>query len=593
MRRAAALVALTIVVQVSAVANAQTAGEAPYHFALGKILIDEGAYAEAGDHLEKAVAAVPDDPYLRIEYADYLLNSGAVEAATVELATARSLAPDDPRVLKAVGQLQLQAARRRAEVFDQARTAFERLRSMDPGDLEVMSTLGRIYLSEERFAEAAEVFRQALGYWPQSRTLHGSLIDALLRSGAMTEAETAIEDSLRVHPASIRARLTLSGLRRRRGDRTGAAEVLSSTPRESGGESALFRQLAGALYEFELFSEALYWLDRSLDASDADPAEPRGLFLRALLLTAQGRREEARADLERLLQIEPDRTEALQLLVRHLFAAGQWSAVAELLEPRLAGELDGSKAELALLHSEALSQLGRAEEALDWLARAAGVPQVRDRALARQAETLLGLGLGEEADEVLRHLTAPGTREVLLLAAEACQRKQNFERSVPYLEELLAQGHDELETLFWLGAAYERTGREAEAEGQFRRYLEREPNSAPALNYLGYMWADNGENLDEALEMVQRAVALDPDNGAYVDSLGWAYFRLGSYAEALSHLERAAGLVEDPVVLEHLGDVYSALGQREEAAERYRSALTLEAENAAQVEEKLRQLGTP
>jgi tetratricopeptide (TPR) repeat protein len=356
----------------------------------------------------------------------------------------------------------------------------------------------------------------------------------------------------------------------------------------------LLRQLAGALYEFEVFSEALYWLDRSLEAGDADAVEPQSLFLRALVLTALGRGEEARADLEGVLQIDPDRTDALQLLVRLLLGSAQWSAVAELLEPRVGGHLDRSKAELVLLYSVALGQLGRQEEALDWLARAAADPEVHERALARQAETLLELDRGDEADAVLHALTASGTREVLLLAAEVCQRAQSFERSVPYLEQLVADGHDELETLFWLGAAYERIGREREAEGQFRRFLDRQPDSAPALNYLGYMWADNGENLDEALEMVQRAVALEPDNGAYVDSLGWTYFRLGSYEEARTHLERASGLVgEDAVVLEHLGDVYSALGRPVEAAEQYRRALALKGENAAQVEEKLLQLGTP
>jgi tetratricopeptide (TPR) repeat protein len=148
--------------------------------------------------------------------------------------------------------------------------------------------------------------------------------------------------------------------------------------------------------------------------------------------------------------------------------------------------------------------------------------------------------------------------------------------------------------LFWLGAAYERTDRHPEAAEQFRRFLEREPDSAPALNYLGYMFADSGTNLGEALDLIQRAVALDPDNGAYIDSLGWAHYRLGNYAEARTHLERAAELVgDDAVVLEHLGDVYDVLGQRDEAIELYRRALELAGENAAELRAKLEQLDEP
>ena len=114
---------------------------------------------------------------------------------------------------------------------------------------------------------------------------------------------------------------------------------------------------------------------------------------------------------------------------------------------------------------------------------------------------------------------------------------------------------------------------------------------APALNYLGYMWAEQGENLDEALIMVQRAVSLEPNNGAYLDSLGWAYFRIGRYDSAREHLERAADLVgDDAVVFEHLGDLYLASGDPGQAEIAYRKALELGGENRSEVQRKLIEL---
>ena len=105
------------------------------------------------------------------------------------------------------------------------------------------------------------------------------------------------------------------------------------------------------------------------------------------------------------------------------------------------------------------------------------------------------------------------------------------------------------------------------------------------------MWAEEGRNLDRALEMVQRAVALEPDNGAYVDSLGWTHFQLGQFAEAQGHLERAAVLVgEDPVVFEHLGDLYLAIGESGKAREVYERSLALEGENVEEVRRKLTDL---
>ena len=145
--------------------------------------------------------------------------------------------------------------------------------------------------------------------------------------------------------------------------------------------------------------------------------------------------------------------------------------------------------------------------------------------------------------------------------------------------------------MFWLGASYERTGRGPEAETVLQGLLNIDPDFAPALNYLGYMWAEQGENLDQALLLVQQAVALEPDNGAYVDSLGWAHFQLGEYDQAREYLERAARIVgNDPVVLEHLGDLYQALGQLEDARRSYNRSLALEAENASEVQRKLDEL---
>ena len=574
-----------------AVATVGRSSEAGYQFVLAKILLEEGSYEEAGERFGMAVEEAPDDAFLRVEYADYLLNAGRVEDALSELTVARRLAPDDPLIAKAYGLLELQAAQESDGAFESAKVAFEELRVSTPGDLEIMSTLGRIYLSEQRFAEAADVFREALTYWPRSRSLHGSLIDALLRAGERPAAEAAISEFLEIDPTSVRARLTLAELLRGRGEEVAATGVLAATPRDSVADQELYRRLAVELYEGQAFDDALFWLERSLVGLDEDSIDSQGRFLRALLLTAAERNEDAQAELRALIAAEPERRDAVQLLARHYLQAGDWTGTIELLEPYLEGDEGLEQAELIFLLAEALISSDRGPEALDWLARAAAIEELAPRAMARQAEVLLRLGRDAEADEVLAALTASGDRTAYLLAAEVCQRQEDYERSLPFLEHLVADGSEELQALFWLGAAYERSGRVDEAEAQFRRFLEIEPESAAALNYLGYMWADNGLNLVEALEYVQKAVALDPDNGAYIDSLGWAYFQLGQYQEARTHLERAADLVgEDAVVLEHLGDVYAALGDVDDALRLYRQALDLEGENVEALRDKLRRL---
>lgn len=153
---------------------------------------------------------------------------------------------------------------------------------------------------------------------------------------------------------------------------------------------------------------------------------------------------------------------------------------------------------------------------------------------------------------------------------------------------------------FILGAIYERQKKFDDAEEQFRKVLDVNEHNAPVLNYLGYMLADRGVKLEEALSLSQRAVAEDPGNGAYLDSLGWAYFKQSRMPEAQKYLEQAVARdAHDPTILEHLGDVYARLGQIERAAgywERAQSAwqkslpVDYEEDKVAQLDKKLKNL---
>lgn len=119
------------------------------------------------------------------------------------------------------------------------------------------------------------------------------------------------------------------------------------------------------------------------------------------------------------------------------------------------------------------------------------------------------------------------------------------------------------------------------AETDFRAAIDLQPSEPSLLNYYGYSLVDRGEKLDEALAMIEQAVALDPRNGAYIDSLGWAYYRLGRLEEAVTTLERAATLESaDPVVNDHLGDAYWRVGRLREARFQWHRALSFDPEEA-------------
>jgi len=131
---------------------------------------------------------------------------------------------------------------------------------------------------------------------------------------------------------------------------------------------------------------------------------------------------------------------------------------------------------------------------------------------------------------------------------------------------------------FEFGAALERNGDFAEAEKYFRKCLELSPNFPPAMNYLGYMWADRGENLDEARKLIEKAVELEPQSAEYLDSLAWVLFKLKQPREAFKWMQKAIGNSEKPdaTLYDHLGDIHAELGEPDKAREAWRKSLDLE-----------------
>jgi tetratricopeptide (TPR) repeat protein len=188
-----------------------------------------------------------------------------------------------------------------------------------------------------------------------------------------------------------------------------------------------------------------------------------------------------------------------------------------------------------------------------------------------------------EADKALKDVHAMLTgdtdkdRQVYITLAQMNTRLRRFSDAEQALDkaEALATKPDDKEYIWFLrGSTYEREKRYSDAETQFKKVLADDPEHASALNYLGYMLADQNTKLEEALGYIKRAVDLDPANGAYLDSLGWAYFRLGKYELAEDNLLKASQKINtDPTVLDHLGDLYQKTGRLKLAAANWERAL--------------------
>jgi Flp pilus assembly protein TadD len=184
----------------------------------------------------------------------------------------------------------------------------------------------------------------------------------------------------------------------------------------------------------------------------------------------------------------------------------------------------------------------------------------------------------DTALKMARAAAATGDFESRVNLADLLKADEKWAEAVEVMNGVIADAKPQPDWRLYYsrGTALERLGRWPEAEADLKSALKQQPNEPELLNYLGYSWIDRGEHLQEALGMVQKAVASDPRSGAMVDSLGWAYYRLGDYKKAVERLEEAVELeAGDPEINNHLGDAYWRVGRKDEAQFQWRRVLTL------------------
>ena len=198
-------------------------------------------------------------------------------------------------------------------------------------------------------------------------------------------------------------------------------------------------------------------------------------------------------------------------------------------------------------------------------------------AQAKLAWTYQAANDRETALRLARAAAATGSSDARVTLAELLRSNEKWAESADVLTSVIKESaRPDWRLLYARGIAYERMGKWPMAETDLTTALKDNPDEPELLNYLGYSWIDRGQNLTEAMAMVQKAVGANPRSGAMVDSLGWAYYRLGDYKKATEKLEQAVELdAGDPEINDHLGDAYWRVGRKDEALFQWQRVLTL------------------
>ena len=424
------------------------------------------------------------------------------------------------------------------------------------------AALGQFYEGQDKWEEAAAAYAEAVGAARQpNRDLQIRYAAALINIDEGGKARDILNGLLKTTPNDTRVLFLLSAAERSDGDlpaaEATARRILAADPASIAGLRALVSALFER-YDYRQIAEVVTPLLK-------DPSRAKGREIEAASILVQ-------------LGI------AQQQLARWDAAIAAYTTAKTLTptDPEIDAYL--VQAHLAARRYDRAEQMAR-----EALARDAAQP----RMVRLRAQALLKVGKAAEANALLEAGVAkqPDNREFLVGLADLYADQKRTDDAVRLLQQARkAFGDDETLTMR-MANVYEAAGRLDEAEKELRRLMADDPLNADAMNSLGYMFADRGLRLPEAVELAQRAVKIEPGNPAYLDTLGWALFKQGRFDEAAEPLGKAATvLTANSVIQDHHGDLLAKRGQTVEAIAAWERALAGDGEliDRAAIEQKIK-----
>ncbi len=596
-------------------ASADDRGAAYFEFMRGRRLEGEGQTDAALDAYERAAQLDPTSADIQSEIAALHMRQNRAEPALKSARAALKLDPDDPEAHWVVGTVY--AALLEAETEEGGRTprearpprppdvtadaAIAHLEQARPArgyDYGLHLTLGRLYLQKEEWAKAIAVIDYVVEREPGALEAAYMLAQAYDGAGNRAEAMTTLEETVRLEPQFFRALVYLADLYGRQGQWDKAAQTYGRAALENPRNVELRLREVAALTKAGRAAEGRTLLKQLAD----DSTEPRVLYL---LAEAERDAEDyaaAEQTARRLIELAPKQPFGPHALAQAYAAQHKYREVIATLEP-VQKELDtrpaserGAYVPLLVTLAFAYQELGQIAPAVATFERVRAIMPNEPSAAVYLGQAYLAANRIDRALDVVQDArkTHPDVLRLMIVEAQAHVRKGDVDRGVAILEDAVKKDPDELQAYlaltgvlvdskrferaeqlladasrrfpknvavpFQLGAVFEEQDRPVEAEKAFRQALAMDPLHAPTLNYLGYMLAERGMKLDEAVKMLTQAVQIEPNNGSYLDSLGWAYFKKGQLQKAREYLVRAGEqMPENSVIQEHVGDLLFAM----------------------------------
>jgi tetratricopeptide (TPR) repeat protein len=633
--------------------------EAYYNFTLWHLYeiqyeqTSQSEYAtRAIEAYKKAYSIDPKSPIIGERLAEMYWKAQRVHDAVTEATEILKRDPNDLATHKLLGRIYLRSlgdingsSGAQSEMVGKAIAEFSEVHRLDPSDAESSLWLARLYRLHNEPEKAEQVLRAMLQADPDNDAAMEQLTQLLLDENKSDEAIKLLETATAHSPSPVLYDL-LGDAYTQTKDYTKAEEAYRKAVELDPSELSHLRGLGQTLLSEEKYPEALTVYQKLADVmpDDAD------VYLRiAQIYRELHQLDKAEENLVKARQYAPGSLEVMYNEAMIYESQGRYDDAIKVLSDAVSGVksqsavLPNRRRSLAILYQQLgqlyrdaqnyqaaiytyqeLGHLGDEEDRRARLLLMETYRQSKDlpkalltgkEALAKyptdgpiRASYALLLGENQQPDEAVKLLQGSlksnvADRDIYLNIAQVYERARRYQEAEDAAHKAEAIPGDPREnemTWFLLGAIYERQKQFDKAEEEFKKVLNVNPKNAAALNYYGYMLADRGLRLDEAREMIQRALDQEPFSGAYLDSLGWVYYRQNKLDEAEAALHKAVEREShDPTIRGHLGDVYAKQGKMEQAATEWEKSLAewhrslpgdVENDKVAELEKKLGQV---
>jgi tetratricopeptide (TPR) repeat protein len=613
----------------------QDRAQSYYHYALSKWYDKAGDMPRALSEMQAAVRYNDNDPNVHVALADVLSRMDRVNEAMGEAQQASPrLDPKDAESHWLLATVYLRAAdegRGRQAAPDNLKLAvkeLEMMRTAAPDDPRADFALGGCYMELGQPEKAVAAYEHWQTLEPDQDEGYVTIAQYFERQGNQDKAIQYLEKAIASQPDSVQDLSMLAGLYEKAKREKDAVPIYRKIVELTGGNPEARKQLASALLNAGEFDEAGKLL------GELSKDNPHDASIQVLMGRAQvGAHQfpEAIETLKSVVAGDPENVEAKFYLGAAYEQGGQPGEAVKIFSNLLDQSKNGPedlKANQGVFEQHlaaSYQDMGEDEKAIAiyegmvnsdpsprsyfLLINAYRVDRQFDKALSLgkqqfdknpkdddlalvYARSLADAGKTKEGAEILdkRLQGNPSNLDVYINLSQIYVQAKRFNEAEKVLRRAEEQKLDKSRVRFQLASVYERQKNFDRAESLFKEILNENPKDAPTLNYIGYMLADRGIRLNEAVQYVQQALTLEPNNPAYMDSLGWAFFKMNDLQKAQKYLLQAVEMEKkDPVIQDHVGDLYFKIGNLEKAQEFWKKSLGNggEPEDAQKVREKL------